>query len=91
MKKRTSATSTKTAFVSEQAREIFLSDSDYIEIFDVEHSDEEDRFLAVEAIRDGVAVVVSTEREDETIRIISARWATRKEPRSFQSCLDGVQ
>lgn len=75
----------------EQAQELFLSDADYIEIFDAEHSDDEDRFVAVGEIREGVVVVVWTERDDETIRIISARWATRRETRMFQSYLDVVR
>lgn len=72
----------------EQAQEIFLSGSEYVDIFDEEHSDDEDRFIAVGATRAGVVLVVWTEREDETIRIISARWATRKETRLYQSHVD---
>lgn len=74
----------------EQAQEIFLSGAEYIDIFDEGHSEEEDRFIAVGATRAGVLVVVWTEREDDTIRIISARGATRNETRLYQSYVDGL-
>ena len=75
----------------EQAQEIFLSGGDYIEIFDDEHSEDEDRFIAIGPTQPGVVVVVWTERYDDTIRILSARWATRRETRLYQSCLDAFR
>jgi putative transcriptional regulator len=52
---------------------------DYLEVYDVEHSDAEDRFIAVGPIARGVVLVVWTERVEDVIRIISARWATKGE------------
>ena len=75
----------------EQAQDIFLSVGDYIEIFDEEHSEDEDRFIAIGPTQSGVVVVVWTERDDDTIRIISARWATRRETRLYQSYLDAFR
>jgi len=69
----------------EQASELFNGEDDYLEIYDVEHSDEEDRFIAIGAIVDGVLVVVFTERDEDLIRIISARPATPREVRMYQS------
>jgi hypothetical protein len=43
------------------------------------HSDIEDRFIAVGPISRGLILVVWTERDEDTIRIISARWATKQE------------
>jgi uncharacterized DUF497 family protein len=63
----------------EEASDLFLSGADYLEIFDDEHSVAEDRFIAIGPIRRGVILVVWTERDEETIRIISARWATSRE------------
>ena len=63
----------------EEASELFRSDVDYLEIFDDEHSVIEDRFIAIGPIRRGLVLVVWTERDEETIRIISARWATKRE------------
>lgn len=63
----------------EQASGIFAGGFDYLEIFDDQHSEDEDRFLAIGSIHLGVIVVAYTEREDETVRIISARRATKRE------------
>ena len=46
--------------------------------------DEEDRFIAVGPIRRGIVVVVFTERQDDVIRMISARIATGREARLFR-------
>jgi uncharacterized protein len=62
-----------------EASRLFTSGVDYLEIFDVEHSEAEDRFIAIGPIRRGLVLVVWTEREEDTIRIISARWATKRE------------
>jgi len=44
-----------------------------------DHSAEEDRLVAVGQAGGGVIVVVFTERTEDTIRLISARHATRGE------------
>ena len=41
----------------DQASELFLSD-EYLEIFDQDHSDEEDRFIALGPIKRGLVMVV---------------------------------
>lgn len=63
----------------EEARQLFESGGEYLEIYDSEHSDVEDRFIAVGTIDRGVAVVVYTEKEEGVIRIIGARLATKQE------------
>ncbi|MEM1033174.1 MAG: BrnT family toxin [Myxococcota bacterium] len=72
----------------EQASGLFKGEGDYFEIYDFDHSDEEDRFIAIGAIVDGVLVVVFTEREEDLIRIISARPATPREVRMYQSYME---
>lgn len=62
-----------------EAKALFTSKVDYVEIYDAEHSDLEDRFIAIGPIRRGLVLVILTERSEDTIRIISARWATRPE------------
>ena len=57
----------------EEARELFASGADYLEIFDDAHSETEDRFIAIGPIRRGIVLVVWTERDEAEIRIISAR------------------
>ena len=63
----------------EEASELFTSGRDYLEIFDEEHSEEEDRFIAIGPVRRGIILIVWTEREEDEIRIISARWAKGRE------------
>ena len=69
----------------EEAARLFSSGTEYLEIFDETHSDLEDRFIAIGPIKRGVVLVVWTERDEGTVRIISARWATRKEERLYHS------
>ena len=74
----------------DEATELFADSNDYLEIYDEEHSDEEDRFIAIGPIRAGVVVVVYTERRDDLIRIVSARRATGKEVRFLRKHLGGT-
>jgi uncharacterized DUF497 family protein len=67
----------------EEAREVFTSGVEYLELFDEAHSIEEDRFIAIGPIRRGLVLVVWTERDGDIIRIISARWATQHEANLF--------
>jgi uncharacterized DUF497 family protein len=69
----------------EDASELFRSGVDYLERFDEDHSDDEERFIAIGPIRRGLVMVVWTERDGDTVRIISARWATRNEQGLFRS------
>jgi len=69
----------------EEAQGLFESGVDYLEIFDADHSEDEDRFIAIGAIHRGVLVVVRTDRGDDVVRIISARLATRRETELFRS------
>jgi uncharacterized DUF497 family protein len=62
----------------EEASELFKTDADYLEIYDEEHSDKEDRFIAIGPIRRGMIVVAHTERDDDVVRIVSARMATQE-------------
>jgi uncharacterized DUF497 family protein len=68
----------------EEAATLFTSGVDYLEIYDEAHSGDEDRFIAVGPIRRGVIVVVYTERDEDVLRIVSARMATKNERRRFQ-------
>ncbi len=74
----------------DEAAELLAGESDYLEVYDQEHSDEEDRFIAIGPMRAGVVVVVYTERRDDVIRIVSARKATRGEVRLLRRFLGGT-
>lgn len=71
----------------EEAKELFVSRIDYLEIFDDAHSDIEDRFIAIGPISRGLVLVVWTERDEDTIRIISARCATKHEKHLYHNYL----
>jgi uncharacterized DUF497 family protein len=72
-----------------EASALFTWGDDYLEIFDEAHSDEEDRFIAVGPIDRGAILVVYTERDEDTVRIISARWATKRETELYRSHVGG--
>ena len=68
----------------EEARSLFESGVDYLELFDAENSSDEDRFVAIGPIGRGIVVVIWVERGEDLVRIISARMATRREKALFQ-------
>ncbi|MCC6521596.1 MAG: BrnT family toxin [Polyangiaceae bacterium] len=67
----------------DEAQALFTSGVDYLEIFDDAHSDDEDRFIAIGPIRRGLVLVAWTERDEDVVRIISARWASPAERKLF--------
>lgn len=69
----------------EDASKLFASGVDYLVVYDARHSEQEDRFIAIGPIRRGVVVVVYTEHQDDAVRIVSARMATKQERQRFQS------
>ena len=73
----------------DEVRALFEGDQDYLVIYDEEHSEDEDRFIAIGPIGRGVVVVVHTEPGDDVIRIISARMATRAEEQLFSEYSGG--
>ena len=72
----------------DEAAELFTSGRDYLEIFDAAHSELEDRFIAIGMVRRGVVLVVWTERDEDTVRIISARWANSGEERMYRAYVE---
>jgi uncharacterized DUF497 family protein len=83
------ANQTKHGVSFEEAQELFASGSDYLEIFDEAHSDFEERFIAIGPITRGLVLVVWTARDDdESIRLISTRWANDREQALYHSYTD---
>lgn len=79
----------KHAVSFEEAAALFAEGSDYLEIFDEAHSDSEDRFIAIGPIARGLVLVVWTARdEDDSFRVISARWANDREQALYHSYID---
>lgn len=75
----------------EEASALFTRGIDYLEIFDEQHSVEEERFIAIGPIRRGLVLVVYAEREEDTVRIISARWATKREGELYREHIGGKE
>ncbi|MEO8179424.1 MAG: BrnT family toxin [Deltaproteobacteria bacterium] len=73
----------------DEAKEVFSPDGDPLEEYDLEHSDVERRFRTVGPIRRGIVLVVWTERHADTIRIISARFATPSEGARYRKYIRG--
>ena len=67
--------------VSFETAAYVFEDENYIEMYDFEHSIDEDRYIAIGCVED-VLFVVFTERK-ERIRLISARLATEPERRLY--------
>jgi uncharacterized protein len=74
----------------DEAAELFTNENDHLEIYDEEHSGQENRFIAIGAVRGGIVVVVFTERHADVIRIVSARKATIREIRLLRQYLGGI-
>ena len=68
-----------------EASQLLTSGVDHLELFDDTHSLDEDRFISIGPIRRGLVLVVWTERQDDEVRIISARWANRREQSLFRA------
>ena len=64
----------------EIAARVFLDENNFDE-YDELHSEEEDRYKIIGKV-DEILVVIYTEREDRT-RIISARYATKREENEY--------
>ena len=71
-----------------EAQQLFESGGAYLEIFDAEHSEVEDRFIAIGPIDRGIVVVVYTEREEDLVRIVGARLANRREQDLYRLYMD---
>lgn len=74
----------------EEASELFTSGVPYLVIFGDAHSADEDRFWAIGPIKRGLVLVVHTEEDENSVRIISARWASKRERSLFRSSLKGT-
>ena len=68
----------------EEAKRLFESGIETLEIYDYEHSEYEERFKSIGPIDRGIVLVVWTERQDDVIRIISARFATKNEQSLYE-------
>jgi uncharacterized DUF497 family protein len=68
-----------------EASHLFQSGVEYLEIYDADHSEFEDRVIAIGPVARGVVVVVYTEPEQDVVRMLGARLATRRERNMYET------
>jgi hypothetical protein len=71
----------------EEASEVFTGTADLLTRSDLVHSEHEYRFQSIGPSSSGVLMVVWTERDEDTVRLISARRATPAERRLYRNYL----
>jgi uncharacterized DUF497 family protein len=59
-----------------------------LEVYDAAHSVTEDRYKSIGPIKQGLVLVVWTERAEDVVRIISAWWATKAEQQLYAEYLE---
>lgn len=76
----------------EEASELFkLPEHFVLELYDFEHSITEDRIISIGPIHRGVIIVISVDRDDgDILRLISARFATQKEQKRYETAIAEV-
>ncbi len=67
----------------EEAETVF-DDPLYVDFYDPDHSENEHRYLIIGYSRQQRLLIVSYTERDDTLRIISAREATRKEKELYE-------
>ncbi|HBL14498.1 MAG TPA: hypothetical protein DD379_24545 [Cyanobacteria bacterium UBA11162] len=67
----------------DEAKTVF-NDPFYIDFYDPDHSEEEDRYLIVGQSAQGRLLIVSYTERGNSVRLISAREATRYERRVYE-------
>lgn len=72
----------------EEASTLFTAGSGWLDLDDEAHSGDEMRYRAIGPIVRGVVVVVYVERDEDVIRIISARAATPSERRLYEDWIE---
>ena len=73
----------------EEAKTVFYDDMALV-FDDPDHSDEEERFLIIGySIRERICIVSHCFRNNDTIRIISARKALKDEVRDYHDFVEG--
>jgi uncharacterized DUF497 family protein len=75
----------------EEACEIFTTEAPVLEVYDVSHSETEDRFKSIGPILRGLVLVVWTERADDAVRIISAWWANKAEEQLYAEYVENLR
>lgn len=75
----------------EEASELLNLELEYLDLFDEDHSDHEDRFIAIGPISRGIILVVWTARDEDVVRIISARFASKREQEMFFTYMEQWQ
>lgn len=89
--KKDAANRMKHGFGFEEAARLFISGADYLEVHDPLRGEDEDRFVAIGPAVAGIIYVVFTDRDEDVVRIISARRATTHEIEAYLRHMRGEE
>ncbi len=67
-----------------EAKTVF-SDPIYVDFYDIDHSDDEHRYIIVGQSQQGRLLIVSYTEREYAIRLISAREATKRERDTYEN------
>jgi len=67
-----------------EAKTVF-SDPIYVDFYDIDHSDDEHRYIIIGQGQQGRLLIVSYTEREYAIRLISAREATRRERDTYEN------
>jgi uncharacterized protein len=67
----------------DEAKTVF-NDPLYVDFYDPDHSDDEERYLIIGESKQGRLLITSYTERGESIRIISARTVTRSEREAYE-------
>jgi uncharacterized protein len=82
-KKKAASNLSKHGVSFDEAKTIF-DDPLYIDFYDPNHSDEEERYLIIGVSSQGRLLIASYTERDESTRLISARVVTRAEREAYE-------
>jgi uncharacterized DUF497 family protein len=68
----------------DEAKTVF-SDPIYVDFYDIDHSDDEHRYIIVGQSQQGRILIVSYTEREYAIRLISAREATKRERDTYEN------
>lgn len=68
----------------DEARSVF-NDPYYVDFFDPDHSDDEERYIVIGLSQQNRVLVVSYTERGHRVRLISAREATRREQDDYEN------
>ena len=76
--------------VSFDEAKTLLDDPLYVDVYDPDHSDGEDRYIIIGRSRQGWLLIVSYTKRNDTMRIITSREITRRSEKRMKKVETGI-